>query len=52
MADRLNREEGYPALTARMHWGRYTLGIVTEIAFILGLTLIAFAIAAAALVLW
>lgn len=52
MADRLNREEGYPALTARMHWGFYALGIVTEIAFVLGLALAAFALAVAALVLW
>jgi hypothetical protein len=52
MADRLKKEEGYPSLTAREHWGRYAAGVLTETAFILGLTLIAFAMAALAMWIW
>ena len=50
--DRVNRDEGYPSLTAREHWGKYALGIVTETAFILGLTAIALLLAVVAMRIW
>jgi hypothetical protein len=52
MADRPTREQGYPSLTAREHWGRYALGIITEILFILGLTLVAYVLAVIAMAIW
>jgi hypothetical protein len=52
MAERLRKEEGYPSLTAREHWGRYAAGILTETAFILGLTLLAFVLAVVAMRIW
>jgi len=52
MADRLQREEGYPSLTAREHWGSYALGMLTEVAFILGLALAAAALAIVAVRTW
>jgi hypothetical protein len=52
MADRSTREQGYPSLTAREHWGRYAAGILTEILFILGLTLIAYVLAVIAMAIW
>jgi hypothetical protein len=52
VAERLKREEGYPSLTAREHWGRYGAGILTETLFILGLTLVAFVLAAIAMRIW
>jgi len=52
MADRFNRDEGYPSLTAREHWGSYALGILTETAFILTLAGIALALAAIAMWIW
>ena len=52
MANRINREEGYPSLTAREHWGRYALGILTESVFILLLTGIALLLAVIAMWIW
>jgi hypothetical protein len=52
MADRSDKEEGYPSLTAREHWGRYSAGMLTEALFILGLTLIAYVLAAIAMAIW
>ena len=52
MADRSTRDEGYPSLTAREHWGRYSAGIITETLFILGLTLIAYILAVIAMAIW
>ena len=52
MAERFKKEEGYPSLTAREHWGRYALGILTETAFVLALTLVAFVLAVIAMRIW
>ena len=52
MADRSSKQEGYPSLTAREHWGRYSAGILTETLFILGLTAVAFILAVIALAIW
>ena len=52
MADHSNFEEGYPRLTAREHWGRYSAGMFTEAVFILGLTLVAFGMAIVAMAIW
>lgn len=52
MVERLKKEEGYPSLTAREHWGRYSAGVLTETAFILGLTLVALGLAAVAMWIW
>ena len=52
MANRGDKDEGYPSLTAREHWGRYSAGILTETLFILGLTLLAFALAYIAMAIW
>lgn len=46
------RTEGYPSLTAREHWGKYSLGILAESAFILGLTALAFLLAVVAMWIW
>jgi len=46
------RNEGYPSLTAREHWGKYSAGILAETAFILGLTAIAFLLAVIAMWIW
>lgn len=52
IANRPNRVEGYPSLTAREHWARYAAGMLTEALFILGLTLVAFALAVIAMWIW
>lgn len=39
-------------LTHRQNWPQYTGGILTETAFILGLTLIAYLLAVVATVIW
>jgi len=52
MVDRSNKDEGYPSLTAREHWGRYSAGMLTEAVFILGLMLIAFVLAVIAMAIW
>lgn len=52
MAERLQKDEGYPSLTAREHWGSYALGMLTETAFILALALVALALAVVALWIW
>jgi len=52
MAERIRRDEGYPSLTAREHWGRYALGVLTETAFILALTLVAYGLAVLAMAIW
>lgn len=46
------RTEGYPSLTAREHWGRYALGTFAEVGFIVGLTVVAFALAVLATWIW
>ncbi|HSK48432.1 MAG TPA: hypothetical protein VLA05_10590 [Coriobacteriia bacterium] len=48
----MNRTEGYPSLTAREHWGKYAAGVVTEVVFILGLTLMGYLLALVAMVIW
>lgn len=52
MADRLRRDEGYPSLTAREHWGKYSLGILTEVVFILALMGIAYLLGVVAMRIW
>jgi hypothetical protein len=52
MADQSSFNEGYPALTAREHWGRYVGGMLTEALFIIGLMLIALGLAAVAMAIW
>ena len=52
MVERVRRDEGYPSLTAREHWGRYSAGILTETLFILGLTLLAYVLAVIAMAIW
>jgi len=52
MADRASKDEGYPSLTAREHWGRYSAGILTEVLFILGVTLIALILAVIGMAIW
>lgn len=46
------RQEGYPSLTARAHWGRYALGVLVEVAFILALGGVALFLAFAAKAIW
>ena len=46
------RTEVYPSLTARDHWGRYAVGLATEVAFILLLTAVGVLMAVVALVIW
>lgn len=46
------RNEGYPSLTAREHWGKYAAGILAESAFILGLTAVSFLLAVIAMWIW
>jgi hypothetical protein len=50
--NKIERSEGYPSLTAREHWGKYAIGMASEVVFILGLTLAAFVLAAIAMVIW
>ena len=52
MAEGPRKDEGYPSLTAREHWGRYSAGILTETLFILGLTLLAYVLAVIAMAIW
>ena len=52
MPDRPNRDEGYPSLTAREHWGRYALGILTETVVVLLLTGLALLLAVIAMWSW
>lgn len=46
------RAEGYPRLTSRRHWKSYALGMLTEVAFILGLAGMGLLIAVLARVIW
>jgi len=39
---------GVPSLAARKHWGKYSAGILTEVALILGWMLLAYVLAVAA----
>jgi hypothetical protein len=52
VADRYRRDEGYPSLTAREHWGKYALGILTETVFILALAGVALLLALFAMWIW
>lgn len=52
MVDRIRRDEGYPSLTAREHWGKYAFGILTETAFILALAAVALVLAVVAMWIW
>ena len=47
-----NRTEGYPSLTARKHWGKYAAGVLTEVVFILWLTVVGYLLALLAVVIW
>ncbi len=51
-SDRSNRDETYPSLTAREHWGRYSAGILTETLFVGGLMAVALLLAVVAVVIW
>jgi len=46
------RNEGYPSLTAREHWGKYAAGMITETLYILALTAVGFLLAVAGMVIW
>lgn len=46
------RNEGYPSLTARKHWGKYSAGILVETAFILALMAVALLLAVVAMWIW
>lgn len=45
-------ESRVPSMTARKHWGRYALGMLTETLFILALTGVGFVLAMIAVVIW
>lgn len=46
------RQEGYPSLTAREHWGRYAIGMLVEALYILVLSALAYAGAVVARMIW
>ncbi|MDZ4168454.1 MAG: hypothetical protein U1E26_02195 [Coriobacteriia bacterium] len=45
-------ESRIQAITSRVHWRGYALGIATEVLFVLALTGVGFALAVIAMVLW
>ncbi len=46
------RTEAYPSLAAKKNWAKYAAGVAVEAGFILFLTVVGFALAVIAKVIW